>query len=100
MPGPPIAYFERRGRFGQPKQANTNAESRRENIALYTTILVWTTRLKRYLDGAAKSPVAVDFYNTPFHTTCNCCTTLPPTTCETVPPESVALSTDPALSCE
>jgi len=70
-----------------------------QDAALYTTILVWTTRLNRYLDGAARSPEAVDFYNSPFHTNCTCCS-LKPATCETTPPDPVALSVDPEMSCE
>ena len=69
-----------------------------QDIALYTTILVWTTRLTRYLTGAARSSVAVDFFNAPFHTSCTCCTVLPPKPCETNPPPDLAPSVDPAMS--
>ena len=69
-----------------------------QDISLYTTAMLWITRLGRYLDGAAMSLDATDFLNTPFHSNCTCCSTTVPTACDTAPPESFAPLVDPAMS--
>ncbi|CAK7222054.1 hypothetical protein SCUCBS95973_004710 [Sporothrix curviconia] len=57
-----------------------------QDAALYTTVLVWTDRLDRYLGRAAHAPTCVDFFSTPFRTRCRCRDTIPPTQCTTIPP--------------
>ncbi|EFW99820.1 c6 zinc finger domain containing protein [Grosmannia clavigera kw1407] len=60
-----------------------------QDTALYATVLVWTTRLDRYLAGAARSASCIDFMAAPFRTRCTCCETPPMRPCETVPPAGV-----------
>src|SRR3569833_182271 len=57
-----------------------------QEVALYTTARVWTSRVARYLAAAAADPTSIAFFTAPFHTDCTCCSRLPPSRCETVPP--------------
>jgi hypothetical protein len=82
---------------GHELDADPETFTAMQDVALYTTILVWTTRLARYLGGAAKSPLATDFFTAPFHTSCTCCSTMPLSECETEPPDEIAAAMDPAM---
>lgn len=69
-----------------------------QDVALYATMLVWITRLNKYLVNAARSPTCIDFFTAPFHSSCTCCDTAPRQRCETVPPADVAAKTNPAMA--
>lgn len=56
-----------------------------QEVTLYTTVLIWTARLTKYLAGAAISHSNIDFYNSAFSTTCTCCTSKLADMCDTVP---------------
>ncbi len=69
-----------------------------QEVALYTTVLVWANRLSRYLSGAALSPTSISFLSAPFHTTCTCMD-LPPMPCEVNPPPTLDFhGADPAMT--
>ncbi|TLD16504.1 uncharacterized protein PgNI_01272 [Pyricularia grisea] len=56
-----------------------------QEVSLYTTVLIWTGRLTKYLAGASIGHDNINFYNTPFSTTCTCCTSRLKNLCDTVP---------------
>ena len=56
-----------------------------QEVTLYTTVLIWTARLTKYLTGAAMSHTNINFYNSSFSTTCTCCTSKLADMCDTVP---------------
>ncbi|UKZ67857.1 uncharacterized protein TrAtP1_009015 [Trichoderma atroviride] len=53
-------------------EANTKTFSLMQEAALYLTGLIWVGRLRKNLAGAARAADAIDFYNTPFFSTCRC----------------------------
>lgn len=53
-------------------EANTKTFSLMQEAALYLTGLIWVGRLRKNLAGAARAVDAIDFYNTPFFSTCRC----------------------------
>lgn len=69
-----------------------------QDAALYLTVVVWLARLRKYTMTANQSGDSVDFFQTPFHTNCACCTDLaaqqnpngvPFNECETNPPPEI-----------
>ncbi|EHK44467.1 hypothetical protein TRIATDRAFT_223877 [Trichoderma atroviride IMI 206040] len=53
-------------------EANIKTFSLMQEAALYLTGLIWVGRLRKNLAGAARAADAIDFYNTPFFSTCRC----------------------------
>lgn len=53
-------------------EANAKTFALMQEAALYLTGLIWVGRLRKNLAGAARTANAIDFYNTPFFSTCRC----------------------------
>jgi hypothetical protein len=53
-------------------EANTKTFALMQEAALYLTGLIWVGRLRKNLGGAARAVDAIDFYNSPFFSTCRC----------------------------
>lgn len=84
-------------------ESNEGTFTLMQELSLYTTVLIWTGRLTKYLAGASMGHDNINFYNTPFSTTCTCCTSRLKDMCDTVPDShadvlQVTVAHDPAMS--
>lgn len=69
----------------QQPPATQQTFTQMQDLTYYTTVLIWTTRLIKYIDAATKSPTSTTFFNTPFFSNCTCCTSYNTVPCQTIP---------------
>lgn len=65
------------GDSSRQPQADDTTFSLMQDVSMYVTVLIWVERLRKNLEGAARSADAIDFYNSPFYTECRCYHTQP-----------------------
>jgi len=95
--GGPFELLSTSTGYGSQPSSDETTFAHMQDVALYTTVMVWTNRLARYLNAAARNPEGTDFFTAPFHTSCTCCNTVPQTVCETIPPPELSHNIEPTM---